>query len=129
MGLRLARTVDRHLAASPPFGWYLTEIARKGDCGTPARLRLGADAIFGYVAAIVYREGKLLLFINRGELHGFSATSLAMPVVDVALLGEHLASSGMTPKRIFKLPCFKPRDAMPVGSEEIINAGIARRFH
>jgi hypothetical protein len=71
----------------------------------------------------------LLFFINRGEFRGFGTTPIAVPVVDVALPGEYLARLGMTPKRFVKLPCLKPWDATAAGPEEIIKAGIARRFH
>jgi len=129
VGLRLARAVDRHPAATPLFGWYLTEIAHKRDRGTPVRPRVGVEIVFGHVAAILRGGRKLPFLINRAELRGFAATPIAVPVVDVALLGEYLAPSSVTPKRFVKPRCFKPRDARPAGPEEIVKAGIARRFH
>jgi hypothetical protein len=85
--------------------------------------------ILGHVAAIVRQDGKLLFVINRGGFLGFGATPVAVPVSDVALLGQYVALMGVTPKEFARLPRFNPSGAAPVPPDTTIEVGIVRPFH
>jgi hypothetical protein len=131
--------VQRHVIAV--LGLLLAAQAHAAG-GFPQPVRVGdlphryvlepieAQPVLGRVAGIVKtQDGSLRMVIDRGGILGIGATPVAVPLDDVALMGEHVAMLGLTPAAFDALPKFDPAGTAPLPPGETIKMGIVGPFH
>jgi len=91
-----------------------------------------AQRVLGRVAALpVLRTaaGDLLLAVDRGGVLGFGTTRVAVPLDDVALLGEHVVLIGLTPAALAALPRVASNGLTPVPVDTRVRVAIVGPFH
>lgn len=89
-----------------------------------------AQPVLGRVSGIVKApDGALRMVIDRGGILGIGTTPVAVPLDDVALLGEHVALLGLKPDAFAALPKFDPAGTTPLPPGETIKMGLVGPFH
>ena len=125
------------MTANPPammkMAGSFPQPVRVGDLAGRYVLRpTEAQTVLGHVgAAPVLRaeDGSLWLAVDRREWFGLRSTRVAVPVDQVALLGEHVAMIGVMPADFAELPPLEPGKFVAVPPETIIRVGIVGPFH
>ncbi len=102
---------------SQPVLGRVTGLVRRGDGGADVIVRL--DGVLGLT----------WLGLQPVAWGGLGSRLVAVPVVAVALLGEHVALMGLTPERLHALPTFAPGSATAIPPDETLRIGIVRPFH
>lgn len=89
-----------------------------------------AQPVLGRVADVVrQRDGGTRFVVRIGGWFGLGARSVAVPADAVALLGEHVALTDLTPEQLHMLPSLDPASVSSLPRDERIRVGVVRPFH
>jgi hypothetical protein len=123
----------------PPPGMSLAQSAamrfpqpvRVGDLlGRDVLRPVESLVVLGHVRGLVRdAQGRIMVVVNFGGFLGIGSRPIAVPVDAMVLLGQDMEIVAFTPAKLRQCPTFSPIGTTPVGSDSVIEVGLAKPSH
>ena len=104
---------------------------RVGELIGRAVLRPDEDrGVIGHIRSIVrLGDGSLEVVMDQGGLFGFGTKTVALPLDQLALLGQDTALPDFQAADAASFPIFTRGSATPLPAEAVVMVGLAKPFH